>query len=809
MLKQSLQLIFRRLKRKAGYSMIHLLGLTAGFTSCLLIFLLVRYEGSFDMHHTNKDRIYRINIQSIEEGELEEMSSTPFPLADAFEAEFPAAAVGQIYRKEETTLGLTAEEPQAIKNLYFSEGSILSIFDFEILQGQGSAALEQPGNILLSRSTAERLFVDQNPIGASVYLEANTLLQVAGVYADPPPTTHIPASALVSHGSLTDEMVSLPKDNWTMFNIGLATYALFDQPLKEGQLDAQLAQFGEKYMQEPEDVSRNTPVLQPLADIHFTLISLDGSPVASISKSVIWIAISIGALILLMACFNFINLSLASNTEKRLEVSIRKVIGAKSFEIWTNLLGEAIVLSLSAFLFSRVLVELLLPFVNQLLGKSLSDSSLWSVPVLLFSLAIVLVTSLIAGGYPAWVLARQEAKMALKSSKTFGQREDTHLRRAIVVAQFMITLVIISGALTVSQQLNFIKEKDLGFQQTGILQIDLQKSDKNDVLTTEWLSNPAISDVSFAIGAPMSDMGLGMAAYPYAGNPQTDEFIVSIKAADQYYLRTYGLELVAGRDITPQEAERMGDKYPGPNEVRPVIVNQALGEPLGIRDPEALLGKKILVYINNFVGDVVGVVKDFNTSSLRDGIEPTMITPMPPQYYSIGVRTEVDNMSNTLNYLEASWAKHYPNTPFSYTFLEEYVQNQYADENRTLTLLNIFALLAILIACLGLFGLAAILTTQRKREVGLRKVLGASVSSIIGLLSKDVVRLVVVSILLAGPFAYWVSIKWLQNFTYRIDFSWMAFVLASLSLLLLAVVSISSQTVKAALTNPAAVMRDQ
>lgn len=761
------------------------------------------------MHHANKDRIYRINIETIEEGELEEMSSNPFPLADAFEAEFPAAAVGQIYRKEETTLGLTAEKPQAIKNLYFSEGSILSIFDFDIIQGQGAAALEQPGNILLSRSTAERLFVDQNPIGASVYLESNTLLQVAGVYADPPPTTHFPATALVSHGSLTDEMVSLPKDNWTMFNVGLATYVLFDQPLKEGQLDAQLAQFGEKYMQEPEDLSRNTPVLQPLLDIHFTPISLDGSPVAPISKSVIWIAISIGALILLMACFNFINLSLASNTEKRLEVSIRKVIGAKSFEIWTNLLGEAIVLSLSAFLFSRVLVELLLPFVNQLLGKSLSDSSLWSVPVLLFSLAIVLVTSLIAGGYPAWVLARQEAKMALKSSKTFGQREDTHLRRAIVVAQFVITLVIISGALTVSQQLNFIKEKDLGFQQTGILQIDLQKSDKNDVLTTEWLSNPAISNVSFAIGAPMSDMGLGMAAYPYSGNPQTDEFIVSLKAADQYYLSTYGLELVAGRDITPQEAERMGDNYPGPNEVRPVVVNQALGEPLGISDPEALLGKKILVYINDFVGEVVGVVKDFNTNSLRDGIEPTMITPMPPQYHSIGVRTEVDNMSSTLSYLEASWAKHYPNTPFSYTFLEEYVQNQYADENRTLTLLNIFALLAILIACLGLFGLAAILTTQRKREVGLRKVLGASVSSIIGLLSKDVVRLVVVSIVLAGPFAYWVSIKWLQNFAYRIDFSWMAFVLASFSLLLLAVVSISSQTVKAALTNPAAVMRDQ
>ena len=370
-------------------------------------------------------------------------------------------------------------------------------------------------------------------------------------------------------------------------------------------------------------------------------------------------------------------------------------------------------------------------------------------------------------------------------------------------------MVIISGAVTVSRQLNYIQDKDLGFQQTGILQIDLQESGNNEVITQEWMSRPEVSEVSFSIGAPMSDMGLGMAAYPYGGDPEADEFIVSIKAADQRYLSTYGLELVAGRDITPLEAQRMGASYPGENEVRPVVVNAALGKTLGILDPQELLGKKVVVYINNFIGEIVGVVKDFNTSSLREEIEPTMITPMPPQYYTIGVRTEVERLPETIAFLKDSWGDHYPGNPFSYTFLEEYVKGQYADENRTLTLLNIFALLAILIACLGLFGLAAILTAQRKREVGLRKVLGASIASIVNLLSKDVVRLVMLSILLAGPFAWWISFKWLENFTYRIDFSWTAFLLASGSLLLLAIGSISSQTIKAALTNPATVMREQ
>lgn len=809
MLKQSLQLIFRRLKRKAGYSTIHLLGLTAGFTSCLLIFLLVRYEWSFDMHHAKKDRIYRINTESFEDGDLEIMSTAPFLLAEAFELEFPTEAVGRMYHQEETVMGSSKSDLQKIEHVYFSEGKILSIFDFDILQGASQAALEEPGNILLSASLAKRFFGEADPVGSQLYMGPQTVLQVAGVYADVPATTHIPAAALISFGNLTRDIVGLPLDNWSLYHNGLATYALLEQPMREGQYDEQLNQFAAKYMKGAEDAATDTPALQALTDIHFTPIAQNGSPIAPISKSVIWIAISIGALILLMACFNFINLSLASNTEKRLEVSIRKVIGAKSFEIWSNLLGEAIVLSLAAFIFSRVLVEILLPFINQLLGKSLSDQSLWTVPVLLFSLAIVLVTSLLAGGYPAWVLAKQEAKSGLKSSKTFGQREDTGLRRAIVVAQFVITLVIISGALTVSRQLNYIQEKDLGFQQTGILQVDLPEASNNAVITQEWTSRPEVSEVCFSIGAPMSDMGLGMAAYPLGGDPEVDEFIVSIKAADQRYLSTYGLVLVAGRDITPQEAERMGNLYPREDELRPVIVNEALGKSMGITDPQKLLGKKVVVYINKFIGEIVGVVKDFNTSSLREGIEPTMITPMPPQYYTIGVRTEVDQLSETITFLRDSWGKHYPNSPFSYTFLEEYVSGQYADENRTLTLLNIFALLAILIACLGLFGLAAILTGQRKREVGLRKVLGASISNILSLLSRDVVKLLLISIGLAGPFAWWASVKWLENFTYRIEFSWIAFMFAGFGLLTLAILSISSQTIKAALSNPATIMREQ
>ena len=246
MLKQSLQLIFRRLKRKAGYSTIHLLGLTAGFTSCLLIFLLVRYEGSFDMHHAKKDRIYRINTESSEDGDLAIMSCVPFPLAKAFELEFPTEAVGRMYYQEETVLGSSKSDPQEIENVYFSEGTILSIFDFNMLQGEGKTALEEPGNILLSASLAKRFFGEQDPVGSQLFMGSKSVLQVAGVYADVPATTHIPAAALISFENLTEDIAGLPMDNWSLYNNGLATYALLDQPLQTGQFEEQLAQFASK-----------------------------------------------------------------------------------------------------------------------------------------------------------------------------------------------------------------------------------------------------------------------------------------------------------------------------------------------------------------------------------------------------------------------------------------------------------------------------------------------------------------------------------------------------------------------------------
>ena len=406
------------------------------------------------------------------------------------------------------------------------------------------------------------------------------------------------------------------------------------------------------------------------------------------------------------------------------------------------------------------------------------------------------------------MLARKRAKHALQSAKTIGRGGDTRLRQLMVIAQFVITLVIISGAVTVSRQLQYIKDKDLGFQQVDRIQIDLPDPGINTALSQAWRSNPSIKEITFALGAPLSDNGLGMGAYPFGGDPDNEELIVQVKAADANYLKTYGLELIAGRPITAQEADRM-QGIPKEEEVRPVVANEALGRRLGYNSAEEMLGKKIVIYINEMVAEIVGVVKDYNNESLHNAIDPEVITPMSPFYSQTGIKIESNNTKQTLAFLENTWREYYPNVPFVYNFLDETIAEEYNNESRILQLLNIFAGLAIFIACLGLFGLAAIFAAQRRREIGLRKVLGASVQSIVQLLSRNVMLLIALATLIALPLSWWLSKKYLENYVYHIDFSWLFFALAAFGLLLLALLSISSQTLRAALANPAEVMREE
>jgi len=549
--------------------------------------------------------------------------------------------------------------------------------------------------------------------------------------------------------------------------------------------------------------------LQPLDQVHFDTRYDDLSSVPAIESSYLWIAGATGLLILLMACFNFVNLSLAQNLNKQQEVGMRKVLGASRSQLWAQYWGEALVLALSAGVISMALLQVALPYLQEKLQQEVGFQGWQDFPMMGFILLVALLISVVAGGYPAWVIARKKAQEVLKSSKMVSDKSQVSLRKGLILAQFVITLVMICSAITVSQQLDFIQNKDLGFRQEAILLVSRTSGGLDRQLQEEWQREAGVSSVSFNLGAPTSRNGISTDYYPKGGSSQDNRGSVELKAADENYLENYDLKLLAGRFISAKETALIGDRLPEQGEEWPIVINETLAKELGYNNYEDALDKRIILGFNDAEAYVVGVTKDFNTSSLHEGVEAIAITPLPFLYYQIGVKMDPDQITTTLPRLEASWRQFHPDEYFDYSFLEEDILKQYLAERRTNALLQGFAGLAIFIACLGLFGLMAIMVRQRRKEIGLRKVLGASVASLWALLSSDMIRLIGIALLIAGPLAWWLMNNWLDNFAYRISMSVWTIAIGGVALLLIALLTVSGQALRAALNNPVEALRSE
>ncbi len=807
MLQHNLKIIFRQLKKQWLFTGIHTVGLTVGFACCLLIFLFIRYEMSFDRHHPNADRTYRITMITNNQGELDYSSNTPYPFGEAFRADFPDAEhVGMVHFNGSTTFIIPNQEVVELEEVLFAEQNILEMFAINLVEANTDRPLDQPGSGLLSQSTAARLF-DGQAIGQTLELSDTVLIEIVGIYEDLPSTTHLQADALVSYASLTSDLVGFNIEEWGV-SIGGSTYVTLPEGTSSEQYTADLEAFATKYMFDEELGLANEINLQPIGAIHFdTRFGSSGSPVRPIQSIYLWVFGSVGLLILLMACFNFVNLSLAQSIRKSQEVGMRKVLGAGRRQLWFQYWGEAVVLASLAAVFSHVIAQLTLPGINALLDKQMDIAALVSLPVLLFSGLVLVLISLLAGGYPAWSLARKEPKQVLQGSKLVGARGEGRLRSAMVLAQFVITLLIIIGAVTVARQVQFMQQKDLGFNKDAIIQVSLPDPGQNSTLATEWLRHPAVEEVSFTLGAPTSRNNIHTTFYPKGADPSSSIKRVGIKATDPNYQATYGLHLASGRYLNDADARKVGDGFPE-GEVN-VVVNETLIRQMGYAEATEAIGEKMIVSINNIEAEIVGVLQDFNTTSLREAVEPIILMPMPALYYQAGLKIDPNQLNNLLPVLENSWNEQYEGALFEYTFLDETIAEQYSEEQRIFGLLQVFAGLAIFIACLGLFGLSAIMVGQRQKEIGLRKVLGASVAGLVGLLSKDMLRLVLVALVIAAPVAWWLMNGWLENFAYRVAVGWWVFLLAGFVLLLIAFLTISGQALKAALANPVKALRSE
>ncbi|GAB3264321.1 ABC transporter permease [Larkinella harenae] len=819
MLTNYLKIAVRNLLRSKSFSAINILGLSVGMTCCMLLLLYIRSELSFDKHQEHADNLYLVGQELIIGGKdngsgNERSSSASAPYAYALKSEFPE--IEQVTRLflnifDDKTLLQVRQDGKVVTSFYETRGyqvdsTFFELFSYEFTEGNPRTALTDRNAVVLSEEVAQKLFGKTPALNKLVRINGTTGngedFKVTGVYRDETARSHIDARFLVPMSvGWVGNYLREAKLDFCCNNL-FTTYLKLRPGADAKQLEKKLPAFMEKYARgDLKAVGFDKKLfLVAIPDLHlFSAFKRVITPTNS--RTYLYILGSIAVFTLLIACINFMNLSTARSAKRAAEVGIRKVMGAERGALIGQFLGESLVLSLLALGIALALVSLLLPVFNQIASKSLTVSELLEPQVALAFLGLALLTGLFAGSYPAFFLSMFNPVHVLKGYATSGNYSNSFsvvtLRRGLVVFQFVISIGMVLATFVIQEQMRFLRNKSLGFTQNQQVVIPLRNSDSRAVYTSlrgEILRN---NQVVAAAGTQYypginnpTDFGLYL---PEQGVKQSHN--TKTNWVDVDYLQTMGFKLKAGRLFSRE--------FPGDTNNR-LVVNEAT-----LRKFQIPLQKAVGQKLNfDWQGqthqyEIVGVLKDFHFENLHQAIEPyAFLLNSRPDYNYLIVHVNTDNMTNVIGFLEQKWKSLRPEDPFEYTFLNEDFQKNYQAEARTSQLVSYFTAISILISCLGLFGLAAFAAQQRTKEIGVRKVLGASVTAIVLMLSKDFLKLVLVAILIASPIAWWAMNQWLQDFAYKITIPWWVFVGAGGLALLIAFVTVSFQSIKAALMNP-------
>ncbi len=806
MLQNNFKIILRTLSKQKAFTAIHLTGLTLGLTCCLLIYLFIQHELSFDKFHSKVDRIYRIcNISSTESG-LNYSGGTPYPMAPALRTDMPGLEeVARIHQQGEGVAKLPNGDKFVVDNIIYAEPELVKIFDFSTLSGDLYKTLEAPNQVAISQSLATQFFGASSPIGQTLNLDDKIDVTITSIYEDNPSNSSLQGQLYVSYESFSSDILGFPIDQWGL-SVGGVAFALLKENEHIAQYEQQLPAFVEKYMGKDES-TETTLLFQPYKKIHFEPAYANPLTNQAIQPSYLWIFGSIGLFILIIAIFNFVNLSTVQAIKRSKEVGVRKVLGAEKTQLIGQVLSEALALSAIAGILAMILSQISLPFLNELLDKNINEGLLQSPLVLLFLGGTILLVGLLSGIYPAISFANFKPIEVLKSRTTAGNRNTMWVRRTLVITQFTITIALIIGTIIVSKQLNFLKNKDLGFNKEAIVLLDIPEQEGLDVLRTQLMSHPSIENVSFNVGAPTSKNDINTTFYK-EGTSESASHNIALKTIDYEYFDTYGLELLAGRWLSREEEKRATNPELGMRERDyAFVVNETLTKKIGFTHPEQAIGTKLITSVAGIEAAIVGIVKDFNTSSLHEEIVPTLLMNLPQLYYSAGLKIKLTNVDATLSHIEKVYTAKYPNALFDYQFLDESIAELYESESVIFNLFQIFAGIAILIACLGLWGLISFVTQQKTKEIGVRKIIGASIPNIVLMLSKDFILLILLAALIASPIAWYAMNGWLENFAYSTTMSWWVFALATIVTVIITFLTVGFQSFRAATCNPVESLR--
>jgi putative ABC transport system permease protein len=777
----------RNIRRNFSYTLLNVSGLTLGIGACIIIFLVVRNELSYDQYNNKANRTYRVTLNAIDFNPSVSMVITPNLRNDFPELE----AVTQVWFQSEGTVKV-GEQRYNEKQYCFVDEHFMKVFDHQWLQGNPQTALSEPNAIVLTKSLAQKYFGNRDAMGQVIKLDNQFDLKVAGIIKDPPPNTHLPFRFLVSFETIRKDINPLKQSFYQI--MGGFTYFVTPEHYDINKLQRQMPAFVARHWGADMAKEARLP-LQPLTSIHYDTRYLHSGDMPTVSKDSYWAVAAVGLLILLIASINFINLSTAQSIKRAKEVGVRKVMGADRWQLVKQFLGETMALVLLALVLGTALAALFLSSLSNWLELKLGADTLLQPQVLLFIASITILLTLSAGLYPAFVQSAFNPITAFRHMKT-PELRGFSLRKSLVVLQFVISQVLIIGTLVVAYQMDFFKNQDLGFKKEAIVSFFLPERKKHDVLLQQLQANPGIKTISFSTGEPSFNSQFAPFSAPDRGIDKDD--VTEIKLVDENYMDMFGLTMLAG--------EKMGRKD-STDTLGHVVVNETLIHKLGIQQPNDAIGVRLKG--NGNLLTITGVVKDFQSESKHKARRPVIIDYNPKRFFRVSVALKPGAIMQTMSSIERSWKSLFPDEMFNYEFLDDRIAGFYKQEQKLYTAFRFFVGIAILIGCLGLYGLITFAAIQRTKEVGIRKVLGASLPNIVYLFSKEFITLISIAFLIAAPLAWYAMNNWLQNFAYHIQISAGIFAIAIFASFVIAALTIASQTIKAGMANPVKALRSE
>ncbi len=794
MFKNYLKITLRNLVRQKGYAFINIAGLSVGIACAVLIILVVQYEFKYESHHKNADRIYRINVEHTQLERTYKLTYTPVPLAPAMGEEVPEVLhYTRIAELNQIQVG--NGDLKFYEDVKFVDPGILEMFTFPLVSGDQTTALKDVNSVVITEAMAIKYFGKEDPLGKTLVFLNTMSLKVTGVMRNHPAYTNINPDFLVPIERMRDLAGDDFFQNW--LSQQLMSFVMLSEVHSAADVESKIQMAFNRHVREDDG---RMLTLDQLKRMH---LYSNAQPTGNINSLTILLAV--GGLILLVACINFMNLATARSSRRAKEVGLRKVVGAARRQLIRQFIGESMIYTAVSMAFAIFLVHSFLPVLNGLTGQVVKPGDIFQTQVLAGMVGIFLLVGFVSGSYPALFLSGVEPTRILRGTFERGT-QGASFRKILVVAQFAISIILIIATMIFGRQLHFLLNKPLGFEKDGIVVIRNDRSTyRRDLqpLKTELLSDSRILGVS---GSLMLPSAIGMYNnVTWEGAPENQEISIMHNRVDYDFLDIFGIELFAGRNFSPEFPvdTSEGSDESGPEKSRSIIINQEAMRQFGWEDP---INKKVIqIYgAERSYFNVVGVIKDFHFSSLRYSIQPLKLFLATNNNRYVSVKVRMEDLAGTLTFIEAAWKQIYPDVPFDYFFFDSVFERTYRSEASLKRLFEYFSGLAVFIGCLGLLGLASYAAERRSKEIGIRKVLGASSPQIVMLLSREFTRWVVLANLLAWPAAYFAMRSWLGGFAYRIDLNAQLgfFVLAGALALGIALLTVVFQAVKAALSDP-------